>query len=127
MVFGRCHILLPDKGPGYTGKYMEAFCESWSILHVTVPTSASNSNGLIERNVSLLKEVIKSARVKDTNSTDETLLEEVVMARNLVPTLATGIFPMTAMCGRADVFAGLGKRLNWTRFRRPEVKSTKLS
>ena len=52
MVFGRCHILLPDKVPGYTGKYMESFCESWSISHVTVPTSAPHSNGLIGRNVS---------------------------------------------------------------------------
>ena len=31
------------------------------------------------------------------------------MARNLAPKLATGICPMAAMCGRADVFSGLGE------------------
>ena len=70
MVFGRCRLFLTDKGPGYTGGFMESFFESWSIWHVTVLMSASHSNGLIERHVRLVKEGLKNSRRSDPDSSD---------------------------------------------------------
>ena len=105
--FGRCHVFLSDRGPGYTGSVWEDFADAYAIVHVTVPVQASHSNGLVERQVSLIKEGFKCARERDTSSSNAKLVERVVLARNLVPSIATNIPPMMAMCGRSDLFTSM--------------------
>ena len=79
------------------------------LFHITTPARATHSNGLVERQVSLIKEGFKCAREQDDVSTDEMTMGRVILARNLVPSIATGIPPMMAMCGRSDLFTPMGR------------------
>ena len=109
MYYGRCRILLTDKGPGYTGAVFENFCCAWSINHVTCSTHASFSNGLIERQVALVKYGFKCAYLQSNGQGAARVMDQAVLARNLIPSMSTGITPLMAMTGREDIFAGFEK------------------
>ena len=100
-------MLLSDKGPRYTGKAMGEFPEAWSAMHITAPVGAPFPNGIIERQVGLVKQACRSARSSDLTDSDARIMEHVTMGKNLVPSLTTGIPPIMAMSGRADMISSL--------------------
>lgn len=55
MYYGEAPKLLCDKGPGFIGPFWALFCSTWSCVMLHIPTDASHANGLIERQVDLVK------------------------------------------------------------------------
>ena len=100
-------MFLSDRGPGFVGKIWQEFSDTYSFLHICVPKSAPHSNGLIERQVGLLKEGFKCARERNSTMTGPQLMEMVTTTRNLIPSIGTGVAPLTAICGRSDIFTAL--------------------
>ena len=105
--FGRCSVLISDKGPGFVGPQWGEFRQAYQIAHIGVPTLAAHSNGLVERKIGLLKEGYRVCKERYPNWGDADILRHVAVARNLMPLLSTGVPPMTAMTGRCDLLAAL--------------------
>ena len=105
--YGRCRVIVSDKGPGFVGPQWGVFCQTYGLVHVGVATLASHSNGMVERQIGLIKEGIRSCREMTQMWTAEKIIQHVVLARNIVPLLSTGISPLAAMSGRNDLLAAL--------------------
>ena len=105
--FGRCQVLISDKGPGFVGEEWAQFCSTYNVVHVGVPTMASHSNGLVERQVSMVKEGYRICRQSHQGWSDTEIMRVVLLARNVVPAYSSGIAPITAMTGRNDLVAAL--------------------
>ena len=89
----------PIEGPVMSGKYGGFPRCIFFFAYYHDHASNTHSNGLVERQASLIKEGFKCAREQG----------DVILARNLVPSIATGIPPMMAMCGRSDLFTPMGR------------------
>ena len=70
-------------------------------------TSSSFSNGLIERQVGLSKHGFGRSKSRSPELPDALTVERVAMARNLIPSLNSGVAPLSAMAGRSDILASL--------------------
>ena len=68
---------------------------------------ASHSNGLVERQVAMVKEGYKICRQSHQGWTDEEIMRVVLLERNAVPAYSSGISPITAATGRNDLVAAL--------------------
>ena len=123
MYYGRCRILLTDKGPVYTGAVFENFRSAWSIKHATCSTHASFPNGLIERQVDLAKYGFRCAYSQSEGQGAAKVMDQVALARNLIPSLSTGITPLMAMTGRGDIFAGFERAAEFQDLKTSELGS----
>ena len=54
--FGRIARLLLDRGPGLVGSEWALFAENWSGILIYPPVGASHSNGIAERQISIIKD-----------------------------------------------------------------------
>ena len=63
-----------DNGPHYASAHFTAFCKSWGIEHVTSSPNFAQSNGFAERQVRLVKHVIKKC-LRTPESIPQALLE----------------------------------------------------
>ena len=55
-------ILFSDNGPQFTAKCFKTFTKEWNIVHQTSSPTYPQSNGLVERTVQTVKNLIKKAR-----------------------------------------------------------------
>ena len=58
-IFGRPDQIRSDNSPQYASAHFTAFCKSWVIEYVTSSPNYTKSNGFAERQVRLVKPVIK--------------------------------------------------------------------
>ena len=58
-LFGPPSIIMSDNGPQFTGAAFKAMCDKWGITHTTSSPRYPRSNGLAERTVRSVKELIK--------------------------------------------------------------------
>lgn len=65
---------------------------------------ASFSNGLVERQVDLSKLRYRKANPLFVDLTEDEILPNVALCRNLTPLLNSCLHPLMCMAGRADVF-----------------------
>ena len=59
---GKPDILFSDNGPQFTAKCFKTFTKEWEIKHLTSSPTYPQSNGLVERTVQTVKNLIKKAR-----------------------------------------------------------------
>ena len=105
--YGRPIKILVDQGPGFVGEYWKLFEETWSRSIIYVTKQASFSNGLVERQVDLLKLGFSKALPMYPELSDEEVMNRVSWARNLTPLLNCGLSPLMCATGRSDVLAPL--------------------
>jgi hypothetical protein len=66
-MFGPPSIIMSDNGTQYSGLPFQEMCEAWSIQHITSSPRYARSNGLAERTVRTLKQVMKKCRATKNN------------------------------------------------------------
>ena len=102
-VYGRTVGILSDKGPGSQGESWTQFCAVWSCAMIHAPTDAAHSNGLVERQIDLIKLGYAKAKPLMMHFTDEDIISHVAMARNLTPLLNIGMAPLMCATDRIDL------------------------
>ena len=73
-MFGRPDPIRSDNGPQYASAHFTAFCKSRGIEHITSSPNYAQSNGFAERQVRLVKPVIKKC-LKTSESIPQALLQ----------------------------------------------------
>ena len=66
-VHGICCTLMSDNGPQYTSAKFKRFVSEWNINHDTSSPQYAQSNGLVERMVGIVKDIITKAKSARTN------------------------------------------------------------
>jgi len=74
--------LRTDNGPCYKSESFSAFVESWGVVHKTSSPRYPESNGMAERSVKTVKDLLRK----------ENSLEDVLLAYRATP-LASGFSP----------------------------------
>ena len=61
-LLGAPREIVSDNGPQYVGPEFQALCRTWGILHTTSSPRYPQSNGLAERNVRTIKNLLKKCK-----------------------------------------------------------------
>ena len=106
-LYGRCYVIISDKGPGFVGPQWGEFCNIYGVAHIGVAAVASHSNGMVGRQVGILKEGYRVCKEIHPLRNGGKVLRRVRLARNIAPQLTSGVSPLDAMTGRSDLLAAL--------------------
>ena len=100
-------MIITDQGPGFIGEAWDTSLESWICSRVMTATRAAHSIGIAELQISLVKSGY--ARLEDCQPELSPILVmgQVLIAKNLSPSLNTGLCAMRSFFGRADLFSPL--------------------
>ena len=100
--------VMVDRGTPFMGSDWDVFSHSYGIKIVTAPTRAHYQLGLAERNSSLLKTLFMAqSRENPMGWTKTEILSLTCLARNLSPSVKTGMTPLQLLTGRNDMVARL--------------------
>ena len=105
--YGRMGVIITDQGPGFIGDAWNSFLESWSCRRITTATHAARSNGIAARQISLVKSGHKRLEDCQPELSPSLVMDQVVLAKNLPPSLSTGLRDMHSFFGRADLLSPL--------------------
>ena len=64
---GRCQTLVSDNGPQYASKEFAKFAQEWDFKHITSSPHHQQGNGLAERTIRTLKQLMKKAKEEHTD------------------------------------------------------------
>ena len=107
-VYGTPKILESDNEMGLKSTICQAYYEVMGISHQVIIPFSPQSNGMVEITMKETSRIIKAMCITDENTSEDgtvdvswdARLPMVEMAINSVPSIATGISPFEAFCGR---------------------------
>ena len=96
---GLCDELVHDQGTNFISKIMTELCNSLGISQITCTAGHQQTNGLLERFHSTLKNMIKSLSEQQMTTWDH-FIQPFLFAYREVPNQATGHSPFELLYGR---------------------------
>ena len=105
--YGRMGKLVMDQGPGMVGSAWDLFADCWGCQLVSTSKNAEFSNGIAEKHIDLVKCGMEKARRMYPSLSENEAVGKVVLAKNMVPCLGSGLAPMAALFGRNNLISPL--------------------
>lgn len=107
-VLGVPTTIMVDMGTPFSGADWELFSHTYGVKIVAAPTRAHYQLGLAERNSALIKTLyMAQIRENPLGWSESEVLALTCLARNLSPSVKTGLSPLHLLTGRNDMVARL--------------------
>ena len=108
--YGRCRVIVSDKGPGFAGPQWGVFCQTYGLVRVGVATLAAHRNGMVERQIGLLKDGIRPCREMTQMWTADKITKSFNMLfwPDILRLSSVPEYRLVDMSGGNDLLAALG-------------------
>ena len=109
-IFGRPKRISTDHSPMYSGRDWGEMLDTFEIQHTMAPSHSAHENGMVERDICLLKVGFDKIRYRLPNLGVARTMLWACMAKNLVPMVSCSLSPAQIMIGRNTILETLEGR-----------------